>query len=71
MTTIYTTKDELVERYVVEALGDYAGDYDVRAIADEISEYVHTGNAARDGYAVTEQGEASFWEVAARHEHNA
>lgn len=34
-----TTFDEFVEREILPTLGEYAGDFDVSGIADEVSEF--------------------------------
>ena len=39
MAYLFTDIDEIVERYVIPTLGEYADDYDVRGIAKDISYY--------------------------------
>ena len=43
--TIYTSITEIRD-YVTTALGDYADDYDIDAIADEISEWTQAADEA-------------------------
>ena len=38
--TAYATLAEAIEREILPALGGYAEDFDVRAIADDVLEYV-------------------------------
>ena len=61
---IYATITDVVEQYVIPALGDYAEDYDVKAIACAIAEWREGG---LDGFVVSEVGEKYFYEIAARY----
>ena len=70
---VYPTIQEAIEREVLPALGGYAEDFDVRAIADDVFEYVtpedDRGRARVDraGF-VLKVGVLEFWEVAFSHE---
>lgn len=60
MDTTYTTADD-VRSMVVEALGDFAADYDTEGITAEVYEWV-------DGkIVITAEGD-KFWEVVGRHD---
>lgn len=60
----YVTRNECIQREIVEALGEYAAEHDVAAIADEAVETVGTGTLLR--FRVAVMG-ADFWEVVQRH----
>lgn len=61
---LYVTRDECVQREVLEPLGEYAAEHDVEGIAAAVVEYVGTGTSLRFRTAV--EG-ADFWEVVQRH----
>lgn len=59
-TMIFTNKIDLINEYILPALGEWAESFDVDAIADELYEWV-------DGQ-LTLVREEKFWEIAGRHE---
>ncbi|WP_237220376.1 hypothetical protein [Rothia nasimurium] len=59
----YTTINNVIGEYVVNALGTEANNYDMKAIAQEIAEYQPELN----GFTINEDN-FDFWEVATRHE---
>lgn len=59
----YTTINNVIGEYVVNALGTEANNYDMQAIAQEIAEYQPELN----GFTINEDN-FDFWEVATRHE---
>lgn len=62
--TTYSTRDEAIEREIVAALAEYAADYDIEAIADEV-----LGDYG-EGY-VCKVDTDTFWEVVAKHDRSA
>ena len=60
MTTTYTTRNEAVEREIVEALGEYAADYDIDAIAERT--IASRGDCSGFYCTVTPE---EFWTIAA------
>ena len=62
MTTVYTTITDAIERYIEPALGDYADDYDMEAIFDDLFEY----DEAKRGF--VEREDLDFYEVAQAHD---
>ena len=70
---VYPTIQEAIEREILPALGGYAEDFDVRAIADDVFEYVTPEDdrgrvrVDRAGF-VLKVGVLEFWEVAFSHE---
>lgn len=74
MTTIrITTIQDVIDRAVVPALGDFANDYDVEAIAREAFAWrIDTDGQGREllntgGFEQVVSDEA-FWEIAKKHE---
>ncbi len=78
---IYTTVDDAMVDQVITPLGEWADQYDVGAIADEILEWDpaedeqgvqhlnHQGFRVKEDYSDdTQEGVAAFWEVVKRHE---
>jgi hypothetical protein len=59
MTTI-TTITEATD-YITTALGEFADQYDVQAIADELTSW-------EDGKLVLDEDESTFWATCAKHE---
>ena len=74
--TTYTTRTEAIEREIVEALGDYADEFMIDAIADEVLEWID-GRGANPYYPTATwlpaQGyrlsvdTREFWDVVQRH----
>lgn len=60
----YITKTEAIQREIVEPLGEYADDYDIDAIADEI--IIHGGTAVAPQFSIDPA--ADFWAIVARNE---
>lgn len=63
----YSTLPEFVNGEVIQPLGEFADDYDVETIADEISEFDGRCFVLKDEYATDDEGRA-FWEACDRHE---
>lgn len=60
------TRDEFINDQILPTLDDYAEDFDIDAICDEVSEY-----DPRDGYVWKEEyrdDEAAYWEVVRSHD---
>ncbi|MHB2252967.1 hypothetical protein [Corynebacterium aurimucosum] len=53
----YTTRDEAVQREIIEPLGEYANEHDVDTIADELI------IAVDDGFHLNQ--DADFWGIVA------
>lgn len=74
MNTIYTTTADYIAQEVAPALGKYADDYDMDAIAHDMltwHEETHrlgATHANRSGFVVRDG--VDFWDVAERHENN-
>ena len=68
---VYATLTDVVEQYVVPALGDFADDYDLEAIALDIIEYRADTDTPPDSLVVSEVGEKYFYEFAACHDKTA
>ncbi len=66
--TIYTTIDDYIAQVVRPSLGEYADDYDVRAIAQEMTEWQDHDNATFNGF--VEREDVDFWDIAVKHETN-
>lgn len=64
--TTYTTIDDYIAKVVRPSLGEYAGDYDLRAIAQEMTEWQDHDNASHNGF--IERENIDFWDIAAKHE---
>lgn len=73
MNTLYATRNEATEREITAALGAYATDHNIEAIADEALEYVDGFNGTeyrldRQGYRLREDLTADdFWAIVAKH----
>lgn len=55
--TTYTTRNEAVQREIVEPLGEWAEEHNIDAIADQLIQ------ATDDGFTIDQ--DADFWEVVA------
>lgn len=72
----YTTKPQAIEALIVTALGDFAADYDIDAIADESLSYqVDTDDKGNEllntaGFEQTVSDE-EFWAIVERHDTSA
>lgn len=55
----YTTHDEAVQREIIEPLGEFADEYDIDAIADEV--IVEVGEGVDYGFTIDE--DADFWAI--------
>ena len=62
MTTTYTTIQDAIDYEVEPALGEYAKDYDMEAIAREYFDLYDE----RDGFSASDPD--GFWDIAARHD---
>ncbi|WP_027018986.1 hypothetical protein [Corynebacterium sputi] len=69
----YTTLNDVRDYEVIPALGEYAADYDVDAIAAEVSRWeadlypgTSVANAATAGFVVVEDN-WEFWDTVQRH----
>ena len=62
----YTTRKETIEREIVVALGEYADDYDIDAIADVVIESGPIPGCGTHAYYVSVAPE-DFWEVVEEH----
>ncbi len=60
----YITKNEAIQREIIEPLGDYAADFDIDAIADEI--IISGGTAVSPKFFIDPA--ADFWAIVARNE---
>lgn len=72
---IYTTLDEYISQVVRPSLGEYVGDYDVRAIAEETTEWHdeidENGNIwlNKSGFVEREDvDDVDYWDIVAKHE---
>lgn len=59
----YTTKNEAIQREIVEPLGDYAAAHDIDAIANEI--IISGGTAVAPKFFI--DPEADFWTIVQKH----
>lgn len=69
-----------IQDFVVTSLGDFAGDYDIEAIVDEISDWHNevdadgnirldrSGLIVKPEYNDSEAGNEAFWELVAQHD---
>lgn len=62
--TTYTTRNEAIDREIIQPLGEYAGQFDIDAIADQVLVSVGEGI----DYRFTTNGDVDFWDVVAQHE---
>lgn len=61
MNVTFTTRTRAIEQVILPALGEYAADFDIDAIADEVlGNYEH-------GY-VQKVDTDEFWEIVAKHD---
>ena len=72
MLTTWSTPNEYIELVVEPALGEYADDYDLDAIADDMLE-LNTdldefGRVIANTNKYIERGGVDFWDVVERHE---
>ena len=61
--TTYTTRNEAIDREIIEPLGEYANEHDIDAIADEVLTTTGEGIA----YRYTLREDVDFWDVVAQH----
>lgn len=70
--TIYTTITDYIAQVVNPALGEYADDYDVEAIAQDMTEWHDekdaNGNILLNASGLVERDDVDFWEIAQKHE---
>lgn len=68
---IYTTRDEAIQREIIEPLGEYAQEHNVDAIADKLiiwhDHVTPEGRVdiTRSGYQVNPDEEPNFWGIVA------
>lgn len=62
--TTYTTRNEAIDREIIQPLGEYAGQFDIDAIADQVLVSVGEGI----DYRFTTNDDVDFWDVVAQHE---
>lgn len=60
----YSTKTDAIQREIIEPLGEYAGGYDIDAIADKI--IIPGGTAVSPQFSIDPA--ADFWAIVARNE---
>lgn len=71
--TVYTTRAECIECEIIPALGEYAADHDLDAIADEVIEFHDAYDEEAGAYWLPAQGfyiaadDADFWASVERH----
>lgn len=61
--TTYTTRNEAVQREIIEPLSEYANEHDIDAIADAV--LTTTGEGIDYRYTLRE--DVDFWDVVAQH----
>lgn len=61
--TTYTTRDEAVQRLIIEPLGEWVDDFDIDAIADEV--IITTGEGVDYGFTIDD--DADFWGIVEKH----
>lgn len=61
--TTYTTRNEAIDRDIIEPLGEYASEHDIDAIAGAV--LTTTGEGI--GYRYTLREDVDFWDVVAQH----
>ena len=61
--TTYTSRNESIAREITAPLGEYADEFDIDAIADEVLETIGEGNEYR--YQARE--DVDFWEIVEKH----
>lgn len=62
--TTYTTRNEAIDREIIQPLGEYAGQFDIDAIADQVLVSVGEGI----DYRFTTNDDVDFWDVVAQNE---
>ena len=62
--TTYTTRNEAIDREIIQPLGEYAGQFDIDAIADQVLVSVGEGI----DYRFTTNDDIDFWDVVAQNE---
>lgn len=62
--TTYTTRNEAIDREIIQPLGEYADQFDIDAIADQVLVSVGEGI----DYRFTANEDVDFWDVVAQHE---
>ncbi|HDM2782266.1 hypothetical protein QP916_03690 [Corynebacterium accolens] len=62
--TTYTTRNEAIDREIIQPLGEYADQFDIDAIADQVLVSVGEGI----DYKFTTNDDVDFWDVVAQHE---
>lgn len=62
--TTYTTRNEAIDREIIQPLGEYAGQFDIEAIADQVLVSVGEGI----DYRFTTNDDIDFWDVVAQNE---
>ncbi|MDK8680205.1 hypothetical protein [Corynebacterium accolens] len=62
--TTYTTRNEAIDREIIQPLGEYAGQFDIDAIADQVLVSVGEGI----DYRFTTSDDVDFWDVVAQNE---
>lgn len=72
--TIYSTIDDYIAQAVRPSLGEYADDYDLRSIAQEMTEWhdeiTPSGDINLNHSGFIEREDVDFWDIAAKHETN-
>lgn len=69
--TMYSRRDEAIQREIIEPLGEAANEFDIDAIADEMIDWRDDYNAKgeinvnRSGFHIKEG--ADLWEIIERH----
>lgn len=64
MNTIFTTRNEAIDRLIIEPLGEFADEHDIDAIADEV--LTTTGEGVDYRWTIDE--DADFWEIVANNQ---
>lgn len=59
----YTTRNEAIEAEIITPLGEFADEYDIDAIADEV--LTTTGEGVDYGFTIDE--DADFWAIVEKH----
>ena len=69
--TTYTTREEAIAQEITAALGQYADEHDIDAIADEVlywhDEVREDGSIWLPGCGYRRNQEVDFWEVVEKH----
>lgn len=67
MNTTYTTRDEAIQREIIEPLGEHVKDFNIEAIADEVIGSRRVEGRADVEFFVT-VNEMEFWHIVQAHE---